>query len=133
MAGSLNTTAIDNKVGALPKDTRGVSIQVASRNTTQDATATPKVSPLALTVTPVALTVPTNAIGVKFTAESDDVCHGENSTLDATSPADGQGCDVLYEGSPEIIALAAMSTYYVRARNDNAVLFFRWIFAGSAS
>jgi hypothetical protein len=133
MAGSGNRTTLDFKVGALPVDPRGNSIPVGGRIGTQDATGTPKVSPLALTVTVVALAVPSNAIGIDITAESDDVCYGDNTTLDATSPATDQGASLLYEGSNKIKPCGGMTSFYVRARNDNALLFFDWIYAGSAS
>ena len=133
MAGSGDRTTLDHKVGALAIDPRGTPIQVGGRISTQDATGTPKVSPLALTTGVTTLTVPTNAIGIDLTAESDDICYGDNSTLDASSPADGAGCSLLYEGSNKIKPCGAMTSFYVRARNDNAVLFFDWIYAGSAS
>lgn len=117
--------------GALPLDNNGHPIQVGQRITTQDAHATPKVSPYTFSgTTVVGLTVPENAKGIKITAELDDILIGENNTLDATSPADGQGCDVIYEGTPERIGVSRMSFLYVRARVGGlgGLMFFRWIF-----
>lgn len=119
--------AVSNKGGGLSTDGDNHPIPVGNSIVTQDATGTPKVSPLALTVTVVALTVPANAIGIDLTAESDDICYGDNTTLDATSPAAAQGCGLLYEGSNKIIPLAGTTTFYIRARNDNALLFFHFI------
>lgn len=119
--------AIQSQGGALPRDNQGVPIPVGVSIVTQDGTATPKVSPLVLTTGVTTLTVPANAIGIDLTAENDDICYGDNSTLDATSPAAGAGTGVLYEGGNKTIPLAGMTSFYLRARNDNALAIFHFI------
>lgn len=134
MPGSGPSTIIDTKVAAQALDARGNPIPLVGYWAFEDATGTPKVSPVALTTGVTTLTLPTSCIGVSIYAESDDILFGDNTNLTGTTgQTTGKGSDIIPEGTKEFIPLTGMTTLKLRARNDNATAFIKYGFAGSAS
>lgn len=81
--------AIDLKgAGSLPLDPNHKPIQVTYNHTQQDASSTPKVSPLTVSTVVLELVPPGDAIQLIIRATVADIRHGDNNTLDGTA-ADG--------------------------------------------
>ena len=76
--------------GALPEDSKGRTIQVATNIQMEDDTATPLVSPQTNTGTVTTLVIPANAVALIMLVTGTAVRYGENTTLDGTA-GDGYG------------------------------------------
>lgn len=135
MAGSLNTTTPDNKVGAMTLDARQKPMPIVGYWTYEDATGTPKVSPVALTNGAVTtITLPTGCIGISLGAELDDILYGDNANLTGTTgQTTGKGSDLVFEGTKDFIPTAGMTSIKMRARNDAANAWIKYGFPGSAA
>lgn len=103
----------------LSRDGSREPIQVANTFQTADATASPQVSPLAYSNSPIAIVVPVGAIQISMLPTSDM----EISELSAMT-----NYDLIKANTKELISCAQMSTIYIQRLSGDGSLYFKFYF-----
>ena len=106
------------RFGLLGRDNRGTPIQTACRFATQDASATPKTSPLAYSSSVITVTVPDNAVQL-VVSPTTDLRVSDDPTMTRY--------DVIPAGAREALAVALMASVYVRRDSADGSLRFRFV------
>ncbi len=112
-----------SQAGILPGDERGDAIQAPSGFQNRDAETSPNESPLTVTVAD-KLVPPENATHVRLRPTGADLLVGDNTTLDNTSPAAGQGCYIVPANTEIRLPVCRGQDVNVKAASGTCTLYF---------
>ena len=104
--------AVSNKGGALSLDGDGHPIQDGAYTLFQDGTATPQISPLAITTALKTIAIPSNAVKAFFRVRGCAMRFGAGANLDATAD---DGYALLADGESIEVPCSKGNTVYFKA------------------